>query len=413
MLCLKFYNCRHPNTGQGQIPTNWIREKDHDVIAFPELYPDGKGGINEERKVKVPKGDFYSTKFLNCNNMYAKSSDYLFVAQQHIERHLLENNISVSGQKGKVSKGTDGTKVVSCNNAFDVFGKIPGTPQYWKNYRNELFARMEQLGPFHFFFTLSAAEMRWPEVTTAILHYEQKIDKVLYQPGWEGDDKKIKIFSMGWETDESKISNLVDYKNDLKDKHKFYKDHFLLITRLFDNRVKAFINNILMANKDVEHYSYRIEFQIRGLPHLHGVFWIKQDEAKKYQDGNGEFLDSKVPDLIDQWISCSLDTGDEDLNKLVKEVNVHKHTKSCQKGTNPCRFSFPRLPSNRTLISNPLPEEELDKYADEKMKIEAKCALEKKKNEAKDILERVQTKLKGNAVILRCAHKVKAQLCIF
>ena len=50
-----------------------------------------------------------------------------------------------------------------------------------------------------------------------------------------------------------------------RQKHKFYKDHFLLITRLFDNHVKAFINNILMANKDVEHYSYRIEFQVRAV----------------------------------------------------------------------------------------------------------------------------------------------------
>ena len=34
--------------GQGQIPTNWIREKDHDVIAFPELFPNGKGGVNDD-----------------------------------------------------------------------------------------------------------------------------------------------------------------------------------------------------------------------------------------------------------------------------------------------------------------------------------------------------------------------------
>ena len=46
--------------------------------------------------------------------------------------------------------------------------------------------------------------------------------------------------------------------DDVKNKHKFYKDEFLLITRIFDNRVKAFISHILMANKDVEHYSYRI-----------------------------------------------------------------------------------------------------------------------------------------------------------
>ena len=29
--------------GEGSIPTNWIREKRHDTIAFPELFPDGKG----------------------------------------------------------------------------------------------------------------------------------------------------------------------------------------------------------------------------------------------------------------------------------------------------------------------------------------------------------------------------------
>ena len=117
-------------------------EEGHDEVAFPELFADGKGGVNAKRSVKLPKGDFYSTKVLNHNKMYAKNSDYLFVAQQHLERHLLEGNIGVYAQKGKVLDGPDGTKTVRNTNAFDVFGKIPGTPQYWKNYRNELFARI-------------------------------------------------------------------------------------------------------------------------------------------------------------------------------------------------------------------------------------------------------------------------------
>ena len=144
--------------------------------------------------------------------MYAKNCDYLFVSQQYLERHLLESNISVAGQKGKVDKGSDGTKIISCNNAFDIFGKIPGTPQYWKTYRNELFARMEQLGPFHFFFTLSAAEMRWPEVTTAILHYENEIDKIVYKENWESSEENIEIYLNGWEIDEGKKQTLKEYK---------------------------------------------------------------------------------------------------------------------------------------------------------------------------------------------------------
>ena len=96
----------------------------------------------------------------------------------------------------------------------------------------------------------------------------------------------------------------------------------------------------------------------------------------------------------------------------MKEVNVHKHTNSCKKGNNPCRFSFPRLPSNKTLISNPLPEDDLDKITDDKKKKEAKAALEKKKNDAKEILEKVKKKITGNAVILTCMHILEVALML-
>ena len=59
--------------GEKQLATNWIREKDHDEVAFHELYSDGKGGINAKRPVKITKGDFCSCKFLNHNKMYSKT----------------------------------------------------------------------------------------------------------------------------------------------------------------------------------------------------------------------------------------------------------------------------------------------------------------------------------------------------
>ena len=91
--------------------------------------------MNEEREVKLSKTDYYSTRFLNHNKIFSKNSDYLFVAQQFLERHLLESNINVAAQKGKIRKKNDGNKIITCQNAFDIFGKIPGTPQYWKTYR--------------------------------------------------------------------------------------------------------------------------------------------------------------------------------------------------------------------------------------------------------------------------------------
>ena len=71
------------------------------------------------------------------------------------------------------------------------------------------------------------------------------------------------------------------------------------------------------------------------------------------QNDNGDFLDS-VTELVDKWISCSIQTGNPQLDALVKEVNIHNHTKSCQKGGNGCRFSFPKLPSKETLVAHPV-----------------------------------------------------------
>ena len=115
---------------------------------------------------------------------------------------------------------------------------------------------MEQLGPFHFFFTLSAAEKKWPEVATSILHSQGNIEKIIYQKGWEYDENLILVVTK--DKQEWKLPDYLKNSPEMRDKHKLYKDEFLLITRIFDNRVKAFISHILMANKDVEHYSYRI-----------------------------------------------------------------------------------------------------------------------------------------------------------
>ena len=136
----------------------------------------------------------------------------------------------------------------------------------------------------------------------------------------------------------------------------FMKDKFVHITRMFDDRLKSFIKIMLMNGK-TEYYCYRIEFQLRGLPHAHGVIWLKNEVIQKYiqhTDNGIEYTDD-ITKLIDQWVSVSLDTGSDELNSLVKEVNSHKHTKSCMKrGTGHCRFNFPRFPSKETIIAKPL-----------------------------------------------------------
>ena len=86
------------------------------------------------------------------------------------------------------------------------------------------------------------------------LHSQGKIEKIVYLKDWEYDENIILIVHQ--KDGKMQETPLPEYmKNETK--HKFYKDEFLLITRIFDNRVKAFISYILTANANVEHYSYR------------------------------------------------------------------------------------------------------------------------------------------------------------
>ena len=112
---------------------------------------------------------------------------------------------------------------------------------------------MEQLGHFHFFFTLSCAEMKWPEMIASILNNEDH--RIIFKHDeWDGTGDSIEVDGM----------TLTEFKEKkLKNMTSFLKDEFVHITRMFDNRLKAFIKNILLTS-GIEHYCYRIEFQVRG-----------------------------------------------------------------------------------------------------------------------------------------------------
>ena len=46
---------------------------------------------------------------------------------------------------------------------------MKNTPRYWRQAKYEMLARLDNLGPFQLFFTLSCADMRWDENFGAIL----------------------------------------------------------------------------------------------------------------------------------------------------------------------------------------------------------------------------------------------------
>lgn len=94
---------------------------------------------------------------------------------------------------------------------------------------NELIAKLENLGAFHIFFTLSMVDMRWPEIVTSILFQQGK--NIVYSSDCGGSTiSSITI-------DGEQYQDFVKRENI----HDLNKDNVLTGTRCFDQRVKAFI----------------------------------------------------------------------------------------------------------------------------------------------------------------------------
>ena len=504
--------------GEGKIPTNWLREKDNDIDSFPELHPEGKFGLDHDRSQKLTKNKYFGQRIMNEEPMYSENADYLFMAQQSVERSAIEREINMAMSQGSIKTNDKGEKsYIPSDDAYNIFQKIPGTPAYWKSFKNELYAKMEALGPFHVFFTFSCAEMKWASVLLEVLKVKLRrqlkifyLDNFINSDGisqnvaWDGEPNTVLLYDEElsdvdttlndneYEISGKRVSELkdiidkiikdvkkykkevaskkrksdpvmekklkmldsLDYKLEDKDqqmdlikfliqfednnnklkmkdivyiatsinvsqrskimtlesylrrylkqhsinKTDFLKDNFMLITLIFDKRAKDFLETILKKEGIVD-YAYRVEWQIRGLPHIHGAGWMRRDLLKDCLDKTGCFLfqsehnadktNEALIELIEKWISCSLSTGDEKLDSIVRESQMHKHTAySCNKSGKGCRFSFPKPPSNKCMISRPVTEiyPNLDEAGQQSILEEAKTMMTKVKT-ALDELE--------------------------
>ena len=131
--------------------------------------------------------------------------------------------------------------------------------------RDELCAKVSQLGPFHLFFTLSCAEMNWSENFVTRLKKLHPEISVRYEkhnkPTWSGNDDDIYV-KYG-DQNEMRLWEFVESLH--TSKYELLRDQVMDTTRIFDNRVKSFIKNILMGpGKDkipISYYTYRVEFQ--------------------------------------------------------------------------------------------------------------------------------------------------------
>lgn len=120
--------------------------------------------------------------------------------------------------------------------------------------------------------------------------------------------------------------------------------------RMFDFRWHCFLREVLMSPAEpigkIKDYFHRVEFQQRGSPHIHSLFWI---ENAPIIDKN---TDEEVVEFIDKYVTCELQSQDENLLEIVTSVQQHskRNSRTCRKKNTTCHFNFPRPASGWTFI---------------------------------------------------------------
>ena len=155
--------------GEGKVPENILMTQNWDIDAFPMKHPDGRSGLHQSRERKLSDQYYFVQRIRNKDERFSSDPAYTFASAAYLEKKQLQRNINVSFNRGKKSITPTGDKMYSLEDGFSVFDKISNTPSYWKTAKYEMQAKLENLGPFQFFFTLSCADSRWDENFSSIL----------------------------------------------------------------------------------------------------------------------------------------------------------------------------------------------------------------------------------------------------
>ena len=385
--------------GEGAKPLNILTDQLFEEMSFPHKYPNGKGGFSQERKEKITVRKFFNQRLLDVDGRFAKDVEYLLAAQYAVEHDQVDNlqSIVIRQMKGRHFQGQKITagdlknpeklnQLVQKDYAYRILKDVRGTPAYWQKVHYEVLAMIRQLGIPTWFLTLSAADMKWPEVIQIIARQYGTIltDELVSRLSWE-------------------------------EKCSWLRRNPVTAARHFQYRLDLFWNDFLKSKAmpigEVVDFMIRIEFQARGSPHAHTILWIK--DAPKFGTDRVE----EVVEFIDKYQTCAIPDNDPELYDLV-QLQSHVHSSRCmRKGS--CRFHIPKLPSPTTLISTE-PQDEQDKAVKIKRaydifkqikdkimeihsfeKVTLQQLLQFSNVSQKDYMEALHTSKRGNTVVLK------------
>ncbi|XP_062581675.1 uncharacterized protein LOC134243443 [Saccostrea cucullata] len=329
--------------GEGKNPIRMLQEEGNEAKSFPHLFPSGNFSWNEDRDVKITLSRYFNNRLMNADNRFAKDTNYIFFSQymSELNQVIEKTQISIRKSLSKLDSGNAVTsemlqnpdvlsKLLRNDEALRFMQPIRGTPAYWSASQKDLFAMLRQLGIPTWFCSFSAAEFRWNEIIGSILLQEN----------------------------DSRAPSDLDWS----EKSQILRSNPVTVARMFEHRFHMFQRHVILSPSkpigNVIDFFVRVEFQQRGSPHMHCLYWV--ENAPKFDEDD----DNTVCNFIDKYITCAIpaENDDQELREIVLGVQQHSknHSKSCRKKGTDCRFHFPRPPSERTFITRQCEENEED-----------------------------------------------------
>ena len=162
---------------EGERPLGFMTDPNFEAMCNPDKFPYGNGTFSSERPRKLTYRKYFNQRLLDVDGRFAKDLDYLFVAQYIVEAKQVydDSNNFIWRQKPSrqftASQARDQTVLnqhVRKDKAYSFMKNIRGSPPYYQRTFYDLLAMIRQLGTPTWFFTLSAADLKWPDMIQTI-----------------------------------------------------------------------------------------------------------------------------------------------------------------------------------------------------------------------------------------------------
>jgi len=335
-------------------PISALQDKQCEAKSFPKIY----GGEEREFKIKVSHVDIaksearmYDRRACNPTKLlYSCKLSQIELINKSITLCLRQRSKPDSLTAQAVTRDQLVAELVSRDDGYHCLKEIRGSPPYFQEQQRKVMALIRQLGLPTFFITLSAAETKWTEL---IVNLEKIVN--------------------GKTISEEQAADMA--KNNFSEVCKLIRADPITCARNFEHRYTNLLSHLfkkkggIFSPSSVSEYYQRVEFQHRGSPHSHGMYWIEGAPVYEPDEESSHDNSEECVQFIDTYITTKrfIEAGVEGMTTEEKErqeemlklqaYQLHKCTKSCKKQTKKgfiCRFGFPLPPMKETVILGPL-----------------------------------------------------------